>query len=80
MKYIALIFGLGLGWYYAVICNQYDKAAFFISLCVLFTQWVCPPSAPRTAPNPKAYVAPASGAHVQRVVGCELSNGENNYA
>lgn len=26
--------------------------------------------------NPKADVAPASGAHVQRVVGCELSNGE----
>lgn len=27
-------------------------------------------------PNPKADVAPASGARVQRVVGCELSNGE----
>jgi uncharacterized protein (UPF0147 family) len=27
-------------------------------------------------PNPKADVAPASGAHVQRVIGCELLNGE----
>lgn len=26
--------------------------------------------------NPKADVAPASGAHVQRVVGCEQSTGE----
>ena len=31
-------------------------------------------------PNPKVELAPASGAHVQRVVGCEPSTGEKHHA
>ena len=43
MNYITLILCVSLGWYFAVISEQYSKATFLIALCILFTQWVCPP-------------------------------------
>ena len=43
MNYITLLLGVALGWYYAVICEQYDKATFLTALCILFTQWVFQP-------------------------------------
>lgn len=44
MKYILLFLTIIYGGIYLPLwCGQYDKAAFFISMCVLFTQWCFDP-------------------------------------